>query len=306
MRNPASRFSYYDETRDPSGISPNDNRIIYSRLRKVENKVSNKGILIKYVIEGEENYRVNHQSYRVRSGEYLIINEGREVLRSLDSEDPVEGLWIHLSRDLIEEVYLEIKSTLPDSEGIRLLDPAGNLELCEHVFKAQESFLGTQLEELGRSVRQHPNTPVREVNSVARKLAEGLVRSQWKVYQQINRLTSAKLSTKKELYRRLSMARSYIHNHLNAPLDLDTLSQVACLSKYHFIRLFKEVYGQTPRQYLIKKRLEQASNLLLNSSKSFHEICLEVGLKDSSSFGRLFKRSYGATPHIYRRTHAAV
>ncbi|MEZ4849672.1 MAG: AraC family ligand binding domain-containing protein [Bacteroidia bacterium] len=206
MRNPASTFSYYEDSRDPSGTQSSDNQIIYSRLRKVDRKVVNKGISIKYVIEGEESYRVNHQSYKVKSGEYLIINEGREVQCSLESDHPVEGLWIHLSKDLIEEVYREIKSSLPDSKGIRLLDPAGKLELCEHVFTAQDSFLGKQLEALGESTRQHPHQPVREVNQVARNLAEGLVRSQWRVYQQINRLTSAKLSTKKELYRRLCIA----------------------------------------------------------------------------------------------------
>ncbi|MEM9986886.1 MAG: AraC family transcriptional regulator, partial [Bacteroidota bacterium] len=124
-------------------------------------------------------------------------------------------------------------------------------------------------------------------------------------YQQMLNLTSAKLSTKRELYRRLCQARAYMHSHLDEVLDLDTLSQVACLSKYHFIRLFKEAFGQTPRQYLIAQRLEQASSLLIHTKKTFHEICQEVGLKDSSSFGRLFKRTFGATPHLYRQMNAA-
>ncbi|MCB0855702.1 MAG: hypothetical protein KDD63_25945, partial [Bacteroidetes bacterium] len=64
MRNPASTFSYYEDSRDPSGTQSSDNQIIYSRLRKVDRKVVNKGISIKYVIEGEESYRVNHQSYK--------------------------------------------------------------------------------------------------------------------------------------------------------------------------------------------------------------------------------------------------
>jgi AraC-like DNA-binding protein len=125
------------------------------------------------------------------------------------------------------------------------------------------------------------------------------------IHCQINHLTSAKISTRRELFRRLCHARTYIHENLDSPLELDTLSQVACLSKFHFIRLFKEAFGQTPRQYLISKRLSAASELLIHSSKTFHEICHEVGLKDSSSFGRLFKRSFGATPHLYRQLHAA-
>ncbi|MEL6591163.1 MAG: AraC family transcriptional regulator, partial [Bacteroidota bacterium] len=146
--------------------------------------------------------------------------------------------------------------------------------------------------------------PSASIQNSGSEIAEALLSTQYEIFTKINRLTSAKLSTKKELYRRLIQAQEYIHENLHTNLDLDTLSQVACLSKFHFIRLFKEVFEQTPRQYLIACRLERASKLLLNSSKSFHEICLDVGLKDSSSFGRLFKKNFGATPHIYRRIYA--
>jgi hypothetical protein len=182
MRNPASTFSYYEDSGDPSGNKTIDNQIIYSRFRREDRKVVNKGISIKYVIEGEKSYRVNHQSYKVKSGEYLIINEGREVQCALESDHPTEGIWVYLSRGLIEEVYREIKSTLPDSEGIRLLDPAGKLELCEHVFTAQGNVNNSRnLERIGKNITE----PIRDVNRVARNLAEGLT-----VEWQINRLTT--------------------------------------------------------------------------------------------------------------------
>lgn len=118
--------------------------------------------------------------------------------------------------------------------------------------------------------------------------------------EQLNRLSSVKLSTRVELYKRLRIATEYVEEHLHLNLDLDTIAEAACLSKFHFIRIFKEAYGQTPRQYIIAKRLERARELLLNSEKSFCDICQEVGLKDASTFGRLFKKTFGTTPGKYR------
>lgn len=116
----------------------------------------------------------------------------------------------------------------------------------------------------------------------------------------LDRLSSVKLSTRIELYKRLRLATAYVHDHLHLNLDLDTIAEAACLSKFHFIRIFKEAYDQTPRQYIISKRLERARDLLIHSDRSFCEICQEVGLKDASTFGRLFKKTYGTTPGKYR------
>ncbi|MDX2247901.1 MAG: AraC family transcriptional regulator [Bacteroidia bacterium] len=305
MLNPSAVFSFIDENHDPSVFPENENKIIYSRIKKLERKTINKGISVKFVVQGEELYRVNQFPYHVRTGEYLLINDRRDVVCNLDSEVSVEGLCVYLNKDLLREVYRELRNARKIPLDIPIFDASGRMEICEHVYKARGNELGNYLIELSARIRQAPNRPPLDIEDIIRTLAEKLIRTQLRVFEQLERLSSTKLSTKKELYRRLCMARTHIHSNLNDPLDLDTLAQVACLSKFHFIRLFKEVFDQTPRQYLITRRLEAASTLLVNSSKSFHEICQEVGLKDSSSFGRLFKRSYGATPHLYRRMHAS-
>ncbi|MEZ4775881.1 MAG: AraC family transcriptional regulator [Bacteroidia bacterium] len=304
MLNPSATYSYIDENHDSSVFPENENKIIYSRIKKIERKSVNKGISVKFVVHGEEFYRVDQFPYHVRTGEYLLVNDRRDIQCNLESESPVEGLCVYLNKDLIREVYRDLRASRRIPLDIPMFDVSGRMEICEHVYKARGNELGNYLIELSARIRQSPNRQLQDLDDIIRTLAEKLIRSQLRVFEQLERLSSTKLSTKKELYRRLCMARTHIHSNLNDPLDLDTLAQVACLSKFHFIRLFKEVFDQTPRQYLITRRLEAASSLLVNSSKSFHEICQEVGLKDSSSFGRLFKRSFGATPHIYRRIHA--
>ncbi|MEZ4827337.1 MAG: AraC family transcriptional regulator [Bacteroidia bacterium] len=305
MLNPAAAYSFIDENHDPSVFPDNENKIIYSRIRKLRRKAINTGISVKFVAHGEEFYRVDQFPYHVRTGEYLLINDQRNIECTLDSEAPVEGLCVYLNESLIHEVYRDMYKTRRIPTDIQIFDASGRMEICEHVYKARGNELGNYLLDLAARIRQSPNRPIPDIEDILVTLAEKLIRSQIRVFEQLERLSSTKLSTKKELYRRLCLARTHIHSHLHDPLDLDTLAQVACLSKFHFIRLFKEVFDQTPRQYLITRRLEAASSLLVHSSKSFHEICQEVGLKDSSSFGRLFKRSFGATPHIYRQIHGA-
>ena len=295
---------FLDETNFEEVVPRTLPRLAFSRVRQGHVSYTNRGVGIKYVLSGEESYRVNHRLFHVSAGQYLLVNDGQEVTCRVDAERPVEGLYINLGRDLLGQVAAELQLSAQEQLACRLMMQDGHIDICEHVYEAQNSPLGAYLESLSQRLRrQSPLSPA-EQETVSREIARRLILAQLQVFRQVNRLSSAKLSTRMELYRRLCQAKAYIHQHLDAPLDLDTLAQVACLSKFHFIRLFKDVYGQTPRQYLIAKRLERASKLLIHSSLTFHEICQEVGLKDSSSFGRLFKRSFGATPHLYRQMHA--
>lgn len=254
---------------------------------------SSRNYLIVYAAENSCQVKTDGRRFELLPGQFILINPGKEVQVCPADQSGIFQISL-------EPACLDHRRKRASEDHGRKVFPHshGKLELCEQVYQVEESSLGNALKVLARDQFQ------RSAPQDAFDWPDLLVGHQWQVYQQLQRLTSAKLSTRKELYRRLCKARRFMLDHLDSPLDLDTLAQVACLSKYHFIRLFKEVYDQTPRQYLITRRLERASDLLKESDLSFHEICHEVGLKDSSSFGRLFKRSFGATPHLYRRMHA--
>lgn len=84
------------------------------------------------------------------------------------------------------------------------------------------------------------------------------------------------------------------------PLEVDDLARAAGLSKAHFSREFRRVFGESPYVYLLTRRLERAAALLRNTDYSVAEICLEVGLQGVGSFTTSFKRMYGMTPTAYR------
>jgi AraC-like DNA-binding protein len=253
------------------------------------------------VLRGELSCQVDHQRFQVPAGHFLVLNAG-QALR-LTTHEAHEVLCLHLTAEALQQALQQLDDTPDWAELQSCLRPDHQIELCEQVYRANAHALGRYLQQLADGIQQDEAALPDDLAAVGAEAARLLITTQIDVYRQLLKLTSAKLSTKRELYRRLCMARVHMHAHLDEGLDLDTLAQVACLSKYHFIRLFKEAFGQTPRQYLIARRLERASSLLIHSTKTFHEICHEVGLKDSSSFGRLFKRSFGATPHLYRQMH---
>ncbi len=94
--------------------------------------------------------------------------------------------------------------------------------------------------------------------------------------------------------------RNYIDNNLDQELNLDLLAHLRFTSKFHLLRIFKRYYGQTPRQYLIDKRIERAKELL-KAGATITDACFEVGFESPSSFATLFKSRTGITPTGFQK-----
>ncbi len=97
------------------------------------------------------------------------------------------------------------------------------------------------------------------------------------------------------LYRRIIQAKLFIDFNYADKIDLDNISDEAYYSKFHFIRLFKQIYRKTPHQYLTSVRLDNAKQLL-NKGLTVSEVCYSVGFESLSSFSGLFKKSFGISP----------
>lgn len=102
------------------------------------------------------------------------------------------------------------------------------------------------------------------------------------------------------LLRRL---KNYIEERLAEPLTLQELASIACLSAYHFCRVFKHTTGLSPNQYVIAQRLHRARQLLC-AGQPTGQAALAVGYADPRHFARLFRRHVGCTPAAYRLQQA--
>ena len=102
------------------------------------------------------------------------------------------------------------------------------------------------------------------------------------------------------LYRRIVQAKMFIDHHYHEPINLEDIADEAYFSKFHFIRLFKSIYGKTPHQYLTHVRIDHAKTHL-QSGMPVTEVCFAIGFDSLSSFTGLFKRSMGMTPSTYQQ-----
>lgn len=100
---------------------------------------------------------------------------------------------------------------------------------------------------------------------------------------------------------KLQQILDYISAYLDRDLSLKELGNVVQMSPYYFSRLFKETTGITPRQYIIRRRIERAKKLLQQRKISIAEVAKEVGFVDQSHLHRHFKRLVGVTPKTYLR-----
>ena len=100
--------------------------------------------------------------------------------------------------------------------------------------------------------------------------------------------------------RHLLRAKQLVDARYADPLTVDDMARAANLSRSHFTREFRRTFGETPRAYLITRRLERAAALLRNTDYSVARICHSVGMESIGSFTSAFTRAYGRSPTAYR------
>jgi len=114
------------------------------------------------------------------------------------------------------------------------------------------------------------------------------------------------LSIRKNIYPKgylcdqVTRARNFIEQNFANNINLNSIAGEACFSKFHFLRLFKLLYGTTPHQYLTEVRIKKAKQLL-QTGLPVPEVCFLTGFESISSFKGLFKRYTGFTPASYQR-----
>ena len=101
-------------------------------------------------------------------------------------------------------------------------------------------------------------------------------------------------------HRRLKRVLEFIEAHLADALSLDDLAGQACLSPFHFARLFREAMGVPPYRYVSERRVEAAKAMLAGDGSSLAQIALDTGFGSQASFTRVFGKATGMTPGQHR------
>lgn len=101
--------------------------------------------------------------------------------------------------------------------------------------------------------------------------------------------------------RAVARAVAYIEDNPAAPLDLETLAGIACLSPFHFARVFKRCVGRSVHQQVLVCRLEAACRLLVGTQRPIAEIALDCGFSSQSHLTTALGARHGLTPGQLRR-----
>ncbi|NJO33228.1 MAG: helix-turn-helix transcriptional regulator, partial [Rhodospirillales bacterium] len=119
------------------------------------------------------------------------------------------------------------------------------------------------------------------------------------------RVPAVRDSTREETVRRIRRAVAAIETDITRQLDLHRLAAIACMGRHHFLRRFKNITGETPHQFILRRRIARGRELLLTSELSAAEICRSAAVLPTlrpslwrSGPGTACRRRPGAVPHV--------
>jgi AraC-like DNA-binding protein len=107
------------------------------------------------------------------------------------------------------------------------------------------------------------------------------------------------------VYVHLRRAKDLIDREYGRELDVPALAREADASRAHFIRSFKQAFGETPHQHLLRRRIERAKELLRSTGLSVTEVSITVGFRSLGSFSTAFRALVGQSPSEYARRFQA-
>lgn len=244
------------------------------------------------ILKGSYTIELNLENYVLNVGDICIVNSGE--LHKLDGneQDTVHDVIIfnpHILEfvypdefqedfiaPLLSHAYSLPRRISPDEEGYTdfsgLFDKAVRIGLEERKgWYLREKIV--LLEMLNELVLSHPMVPAESILSAAEK-------------ERIDR------------YKRIV---SYIEMHYADKVSLEELAQAAQCNSQYLCHFFKEIAGVSPVQYLIGYRIEQAQEMLRNTTKTVLEVSLDCGFENVSYFIRQFRKGVGKTPGTYRK-----
>lgn len=107
--------------------------------------------------------------------------------------------------------------------------------------------------------------------------------------------------SKSEYIARINKVMDFVDHHLDEPIRLDTMAEIAHFSPFHFHRIFSLLVGETPADFLFRIRIERAAQYLKDHlDKSIGTISCDCGFNSTAQFSRSFKKRFGMSATEYR------
>jgi len=268
-----------------------DNLVLHASARKHQVENYPGPLSIKAVIRGEVTWIVDARNLAVHEDTFLILNDGQQYGMNIDAPDPVETCCAFFQHGFVEGVARDM--TKPLEESLEAPDRAAPpLRFLARLHSGKGTILQRLRSLAARCSEQLQPSSFEEDFLI---LSQEIAVLHKETAAQLARVPAARKETREELFRRLQVAREFLHSKVGDRTSLEDVAREACLSRFHLHRAFTKTFGETPHAYLTALRLNRARSLL-NRGYSVTEASMEVGFSSLSAFSRLFRDRFHISP----------
>jgi AraC-like DNA-binding protein len=246
------------------------------------------------VASGEETYYANGKKFMVREGEYIIGNDFTKSIVQINQEKVVEGICIDISTQIVSDV-----AEFYDLQASNLKEFLLSDQFFVNRYNVKNTSIGYSLSEINKKIKNGSFANSLQEQELFYSLAESIITDQRFIFDHLNNLDFKKNITNEEVFRSILQAKNFIDEHITENLSLDEISLNIGISKYHFIRVFKQAFGVSPYQYQKRIRLDRAK-LDITKGISILETAIKYGFSDAPTFSKAFKQQFNLTPGAIR------
>ena len=229
-----------------------------------------------YIIGGDGQFLIDDEKFPVRAHQLVIVNPNIMHTELSYEARPLEYIVLG-----IEGVEISIPGT---NEG----------RYCIYTFSGSNKVLNCM-----QSILREMQEREQEHQMVCQAYMDILV-------VQLMRNTSTSMTQVADsspTNRQCAMVRRYIDNHYKEQLTLDLLAVAANVNKYYLAHAYKQVYGISPINHMIARRVQEAKRLLIETDLSLSQISVILGFSSPSYFSQRFRKSEGISPVDYRKSN---
>jgi AraC-like DNA-binding protein len=260
------------------------------RAAPIEAPVHAGPLSLKSVRAGQTAYIFGSREFQVNPGQVLVVPPQLRYSTRVERGADIASFYFpaSLATEALNVLLQPVDRLLDGST----LDPGASMDFPPHRRDVHPTMWAAL-----DNLEQCPSASLTDIGLLALEMA---ARFCLEAKNAIGRLPAAKLSVRRELFRRACAARDEITANPQSELRLDALARASSLSPFHLHRVFRAAFGETPALMQRRLRVERAQHLLAQPAACIGEIAHRVGFRNESAFSRSFRMLTGMSPRSYR------
>ena len=274
------------------------NEIYLSTVNLAEPVAYTSCFSIKISLKGNDDYIINKKKQPLVEGKFLVVNAGDDVICFPGADGEASATTsIFLEEALLKETW----HTLVSKPGNLLenkfdANSSLNIEPFTHelnMYKTLRSFFFNR----AKSFHLHPYSSV--TGSGYFMISEMLMTHHLQLLNKLRSIEVIKLSTKKEIFRRINEAKDFINENVNGRITIADMAKAASMSSFHFIRCFRSIFKTTPHRYQNALKMEKAKEMLMKGMP-INKVSRSLHYPDVQTFTKQFRRFNNTSPGKFK------